>query len=412
MKRILFIGLFISVSLGIFAQNYPFMDMSYNCIQVPGGDSERLNRALLRLNPRSLKQNGLNILHIGGSHVQADIFSNQVRQNLKKRFVNDDVAVFRGYIFPYTVAKTNNPSNYKVTYSGQWNSARNVQRKRAVPLGVGGVAVYTDDPDAQINVALNPPSTPQVNWEFNILRMLGYSLDKSTAVKPVLSYQDNLIEGIPNATGTSYLFFVPKSESEFSLKIVQQENEPHTFVVDGFIISERNTRGLVYHAIGVNGASVPSYLRCENWESELHYLNPDLVIFGIGVNDAAGDNFSKARFIANYNALIERIERVNPNCAYIFITNNDSFRKTGKGRYVVNPNGVVAREAFYELAKQHQGGLWDLFELMGGLGSMQKWQKEGLAASDKIHFKRGGYLYLGDLLYEALMNYNSSYVKE
>ncbi|GHT52738.1 hypothetical protein AGMMS49982_13760 [Bacteroidia bacterium] len=395
--------------MGAFAQgDYPFVDMSYNHIQVPGGDSTRLNQALLRLNPRSLQRDGLTILHIGGSHVQADIISHRVRQNFKDRFSVDDVSVFRGFVFPYKVAKTNNPSNYSVTYSGEWNAARNIQqpKNREVPLGVGGVAVYTKDPAAQINVVLNPPYFHrQVNWEFNILRLLGYSLDKSAKVQPVLSYQDNAIKGIPNLAGTCYQFFVPKSESEFSLKIVQEDSVPHTFVVDGFIISERNTNGLVYHSIGVNGASVPSYLSCENWESELHYLHPDLIIFGIGVNDAVGTNFTKERFIANYNTLIERIERVNPNCAYIFITNNDSYRKV-EGRYEVNKNGLLAREAFYELAKQHQGGLWDLFQLMGGLNSMRKWQNAGLAQPDKIHFKRDGYLYLGDLLYEALMNYN------
>ncbi|GAP72264.1 hypothetical protein SAMD00024442_28_41 [Candidatus Symbiothrix dinenymphae] len=409
MKRKIIFGVLIGLSLGAFAQgDYPFVDMSYNHIQVPDGDSSRLNRAFLRLNPRSLQREGLTILHIGGSHVQADIISHRVRQNFKERFAADEVSVFRGFVFPYTVAKTNNPSNYSVTYSGKWNAARNIQqpKNREVPLGVGGVAVYTNDSAAQINVVLNPPYFHrQVNWEFNILRLLGYSLDKSEKVQPVLSYQDNAIKGIPNLAGTCYQFFVPKSESEFSLKFVQEDSVPHTFVVDGFIISERNTNGLVYHSIGVNGASVPSYLSCENWESELRYLHPDLIIFGIGVNDAVSTNFTKERFIANYNTLIERIERVNPDCAYIFVTNNDSYRKVN-GRYEVNKNGLLAREAFYELAKQHQGGLWDLFQLMGGLTSMRKWQDAGLAQPDKIHFKRDGYLYLGDLLYEALMNYN------
>ncbi|MDR0833849.1 MAG: GDSL-type esterase/lipase family protein [Candidatus Symbiothrix sp.] len=404
MKRIAIIIMFVGLCLEAPAQEYAFMDLSYNHIQVPGGDSTRLNRVFQRMNPDSLQQRGLNILHIGGSHVQADMFSNQVRQKLKDTFVYDGVNVFRGFVFPYTVAKTNNPSNYKVTYSGEWKAARNVQAKRDVPLGVGGIAVYTDDPGARIHVSLNPSFDRFTHWEFNTLRLLAYSLDRSDAVKPVLSYPYQLIEGIPDATGTSYLFYVPKSESEFSIEFVQQDDVPHTFVVDGFV-AEKDTRGLVYHAVGVNGASVPSYLSCENWETELQFLRPDLVIFGIGINDAASANFSKESFIANYNALIERIERVNPDCAYIFITNNDSFRKTGKKRYTVNHNGLIAREAFYELAERHQGGVWDLFELMGGLSSMKQWQDAGLAKVDKIHFTKDGYLFLGDLLYEALMNY-------
>ena len=39
---------------------------------------------------------------------------------------------------------------------------------------------------------------------------------------------------------------------------------------------------------------------------------------------------------------------------------------------------------------------------MGGLKSMEKWQKAGLAQKDKVHFTRAGYRLMGDLLFEAL----------
>jgi len=57
------------------------------------------------------------------------------------------------------------------------------------------------------------------------------------------------------------------------------------------------------------------------------------------------------------------------------------------------------------LAKDHQGGVWDLFSLMGGLSSMRKWQTAGLAQSDKVHFTREGYQLIGDMFYNALVDY-------
>ena len=101
--------------------------------------------------------------------------------------------------------------------------------------------------------------------------------------------------------------------------------------------------------------------------------------------------------------LIKRIRKVSPKTAFIFETNNDSYRKVRKRKYVQHPNGEVARKAFFMLADKHKAGVWDKFSIMGGLGSMAKWEKADLAKKDKVHFKTAGYQLLGDMFYKALM---------
>ncbi|GHT73307.1 hypothetical protein AGMMS50262_04200 [Bacteroidia bacterium] len=410
--RITFLTLFIfTVSLfaqrtkenitEVFVPEYNFMNTRYCDISVPGKDSMRLNHFFSKVDTLvCLGEGRINILHIGGSHVQADIFSNEVRRNLDA--VNADFQPPRGFIFPFSVAKTNNPENYKVTYSGVWSSARNVQKSREIPLGMGGIAVYTNDPEAQINIDLNRDSI--FRWEFDQLRLLGYVEDGSFGVKPVLYHNNDTIEGLWDYVSSTYLFPLPTPDYSFSVGFIQQDSVPHLFVVNGFI-PERETPGIVYHAIGVNGASVPSYLNSEYFEEELRLIQPDLIIFAIGINDATSKDFTVDGFCQNYDRLIEKIERVSPDCAYIFITNNDSFQRISRKKYRVNPRGLIAREAFYRLAEEHQGGVWDLFSLMGGLNSMRKWQNEGLAKKDKVHFTRSGYILIGDLFYNALINY-------
>jgi hypothetical protein len=71
--------------------------------------------------------------------------------------------------------------------------------------------------------------------------------------------------------------------------------------------------------------------------------------------------------------------------------------------YRVNENGDNAREVFRALAEKHNGAVWDLFAIMGGLESMAKWEQEELAKKDKIHFTNKGYALLGDLFFNALM---------
>ena len=88
------------------------------------------------------------------------------------------------------------------------------------------------------------------------------------------------------------------------------------------------------------------------------------------------------------------------------MSNNDSFKRVkGKRykRYEVNTNGLIVEEAFLEMGKQYNAAVWDQFDIMGGLKSMQDWEKAGLAKKDKVHFTNEGYMLLGDLLYNALI---------
>ena len=62
------------------------------------------------------------------------------------------------------------------------------------------------------------------------------------------------------------------------------------------------------------------------------------------------------------------------------------------------------QQAFYEIAAWFDAPLWDLYDIMGGFGSMQDWTGAGLGQSDKIHFTPEGYRLLGDLLFNAIMD--------
>ncbi|MDR1436806.1 MAG: GDSL-type esterase/lipase family protein [Candidatus Symbiothrix sp.] len=381
---------------------YGFIDYSMNKIQIPG-DSSRI-RSFYQKVGRLLNdgEGQINILHIGGSHIQADIFSHQVRRNLEA--INSRFQTPRGFIFPFSVAKTNNPANYKVTYTGKWANVKNVQYNREISVGVGGIAVYTNDPEASIRVTLNTEEYSG-RWRFDRLRLLGYTEEESETgtVEPVLYNGDLPLKASFDFISNSYLFELPESADSFRVAFIQKDTVPHTFILTGFI-PEKETPGIVYHAIGVNGASVPSYLSSEFFEDELPLIMPDLVVFEIGVNDASGSGFKVNSFIQNYNLLIERIKHVLPDCAFIFITNNDTFKRIKKRTYRVNSNGLIAKEAFFKIAEENQGGVWDLFSIMGGMKSMQTWQANGLAQADKIHFTRTGYELLGDLFYNALID--------
>ena len=77
----------------------------------------------------------------------------------------------------------------------------------------------------------------------------------------------------------------------------------------------------------------------------------------------------------------------------------------------MNTNGIIVVQACLEMGKKYNAAVWDQFDIMGGLRSMQDWEKAGLAKNDKIHFTPNGYKLLGDLLYNALIERYIQHVK-
>ena len=86
-----------------------------------------------------------------------------------------------------------------------------------------------------------------------------------------------------------------KAVDSLSFSIAKKQNIESKFSLFGFCF-DNNKHGISYHSIGVNGASVPSYLRCVNLENQLELMPPDLVIFSIGINDAYENDFSKESY--------------------------------------------------------------------------------------------------------------------
>jgi hypothetical protein len=64
-----------------------------------------------------------------------------------------------------------------------------------------------------------------------------------------------------------------------------------------------------------------------------------------------------------------------------------------------------------KMAKEHDAGVWNMYEVMGGLNSVVLWEKNNLVQRDKVHFTREGYLLLGDLFFNALMKNFEDYVQ-
>ena len=146
--------------------SYPFVKWEKNSIQ-PKGSAALFSfyASLDRLMFKGLGR--INVVHFGGSHVQADIISGRLRERLQSFYPGNLGS--RGLLFPYSIAKTNNPGNYIVKHTGNWNYAKNVQASPAVPLGLTGMAVFTSDSGASIRIEF--PAHVKMSSDFNLVRL-------------------------------------------------------------------------------------------------------------------------------------------------------------------------------------------------------------------------------------------------
>ena len=379
----------------------PFAHLERNQIIYPG-DSLAMERFFQKMDSVVFFGEGnLSIMHLGGSHVQAGMFTQQFRDNLLS--ISTDLMGGQYFVFPFSTGGTNNPSHYIVRSSGTWSYCRNAVRKETDKrMGLAGAAITTNDSTARVSILTKEryPSALPPDYDFNKVTVIGFS--ETENVVPVVSYDGTTIQGQYDEWKSTYTFSLPDFTDSICIMF---DSVPGEFTLTGILL-ENDMPGISVHGVGVNGARVSSYLRCDDFERDLNLIRPDLIIFGIGINDAAEMDFEKNNFKRNYNELIKVIKRVNPDCALLFITNNDSYKREKvkkKTRYEVNLNGMIVEEAFMELGKKYNAAVWNQFDIMGGLESMQDWEEAGLAKKDKVHFTNEGYRLLGDLLYNALI---------
>ena len=345
----------------------------------------------------------VNIWHVGGSHVQAGHFSYRLQERLTT--MADSLKGERGFIFPYRIAKTNSDKSFRTSFTGEWLSAMAASTHKDLNprFGIMGIAAQTSDSLATVGIGLN--ISADTLWRFNRFRILGYA--SSPDVRPYLVSGADTLDFVIDTETQSYLFDLPAETDTVTIGFHIPEGQSFTLTGTEPISGRK---GINYYCSGVNGARLTTWLeQCPDLPRDLQLVKPDLAIFAVGINDSAckAVDFKPEVFKENYRRLIRLIREQSPDCAFVFITNNDSYRYISRGM-TYNHNGPTVQKAMFELAKEYGAAVWDVYDIMGGKDSVIKWRNAGLVKSDRLHFTQEGYVLLGDMLYNALVDdYNA-----
>ncbi len=378
-------------------RKYKYIHFSANRFDFPNKESKNFQRFYEKFDSlTNYDGKELFVYHIGGSHIQADMYTNQFRKYIQE--FGPGLKGSRGWVFPYTVCETNGPTNYKFKAIGEWKGIFNTLTKDTSELGMMGIAAVTSDSISNMMVF---STKADQRYFSNKIRVYHNTNVKTYRV----DWEDvnNLQSSRVDEAGGYTEFMLKQPVDTVSVRFVKVLNEANDLRFYGMelLIDEP---GFVYNTIGVNGAGFTKYERCQLFDQHLKQSKPDMFIISIGTNEANVDEFKPEDFERKYSAMVDKVRAINPYCAFLFTVPNDAFMKKRP-----NENVPVLRESIYRIAKKYDAGVWDWFSVMGGFGSSQKWYKDEMMDKLRIHFSRAGYLIQGDLFYEAFLKYLDEY---
>jgi lysophospholipase L1-like esterase len=173
--------------------------------------------------------------------------------------------------------------------------------------------------------------------------------------------------------------------------------------------------GVAVDNYSLRGHSGDGLLRISNplLSQELELTNTRLIIFQYGGNMIPYLTEKKMEWIEDvFYQLFLKYRRAAPQASILVVTPADMATKY-KGEYqsykIIHRLVEVQRKA----ALRAGCAFWDLYETMGGEGSILQWakQKPELAAADFAHFSPAGQRIVGTLLSRAILNEYEVYLK-
>ncbi len=410
------------------------------------------NLALLE-NRRDRK---INIVHIGDSHIQADLMTAKIRTLLQQKFGNGG----RGFVFPHTFAKTNGSSDIRFSSDANWESRRNIYPPDGSLVGLSGIALSSATRDFAVEIIAK-----QTDGEFNTIRVItpenkhnfDFSIDRKTVVTEIevpkkITHKIKSGEALSiiadkynvsiaaikrenglksNAIRAGKTLRIPSNQTQpqrseryeyialeecvsplsheyYSDKPLDRiyiipTQEKETKNLNGFVL-ENNKAGILYHNIGVNGAKLSDYLKYPLFFSQLKSLSPDLIVVSLGTNESF-DKLTDADYRTQLVAFIENIKRENHDAKILVMTPPPSLFQ----RKFVNTFAAAYSKSILDLSPTLDYGVWDLYSQFGGLYGVDNNSKRSLIGGDKVHYTKAGYELQAEMFVDALVKSFEAY---
>ena len=359
------------------------------------------------------------VLHLGDSHIAADRFSGDLREQFQSRFGDAG----RGMLMPGLYLA----DGVKFDRGGEWQVALSTGSV-AGPYGLTGAKLSAHASDAWLRLTTK---TDPFAW-------VEITLQSGPEHGTVQIGLDGEVKQAPMKAAASSWRNIRIDRKAREL-LIRPQGDGQVTVHSVAIGTDRP--GLRYINLGLPGATAMTPL---SWHrdyvaGDLTRLAPDLIVFSYGTDESFDDRLNLRDYEANVSAAIARLRQSAPLAAILIIGPPDIARmpKFASGtarasdvcRALSAPERVdyikrvsagdprlarwhpplnldAVRTTLRRVAAAHQAFFWDWSKLMGGSCGVHAWvhSKPALATNDHIHLTEEGSKRSARLLFRELMN--------
>lgn len=341
-----------------------YVNTDANVIEMNNGDWSALKQ---RFASRLVGDTAvIRVLHIGDSHIQAEFVTNRLRELLQQRYGNAG----RGLISPLRLAGTNQPNDYDVTSpSTAWEQTRLLKYPWPNYPGVTGIAAHATQPTT-------------VTWR---ARGEGHKIKNARFIT------SNGVSSIRlSSLADSVVTTVSAGESVFGA------------------ILDNGQPGVLYSAIGNNGACFTDYLLLRDFARDTRLFAPDLIILSMGTNEGFS-TMTDEEITRSVHDLVNLLRTNNPSSAMLILLPMECQKNRRHGQkplspyYDINVRVRQAKDLINNAARELNVPVWNFYDVAGGDGASDRWLEDKLMNKDHIHLLSAGYRLEAQLLYDALI---------
>ncbi|MDR1886937.1 MAG: hypothetical protein LBQ70_03390 [Prevotellaceae bacterium] len=360
------------------------------CFEDYSANKDGLDNFFRALDSKSTKP--VRVAFFGDSYIEGDIFSADLRSNLQGEYGGKGV----GIVLP-TSQVASFRQTVKHSFSG-WSSRSVIESNDYSKMGISGHYFHPDK-----NARVKYSGVKRQHLEFVEQATLLYYLPEGEAA---FSYRINdereaktvNLKPSPNVAGYD---ITGDSIGSVQFDFLSDNRQLYVY---GFSLQSKS--GVIVDNFSLRGTPGTTLrLLPENILKQTDsILGYDLIILQYGLNVMTAGRTNYSSYQKGMQETVEHLKKCFPKSSILLLSVGDrSMRKNGE--YVTMP-GAPALVSYQQAVCAETGIVfWNLFEAMGGSGSMVEMvkTKPPRANKDYTHLNFEGGKYLGEILFKAIV---------
>ncbi|WP_212905611.1 hypothetical protein [Capnocytophaga stomatis] len=289
------------------------------------------------------------------------------------------------------------------SYSNNWRTQSFVNVKNPQrPFGVSGRVSFVKDSTAVTWLEYKASGQKHVTEIYSPVLFYGSSENKKASVE--ISYSGDttkVVKPLVTDKKLNALNLSDKNVKGLKIRFIESDSIPFYGINSGdkkgVHIDNFSSRGNSGLPLSLLNASLMQ-------EFEKHLGGYDLIVLHFGANVLNYGKLDYSWYVRGMSKVVNQIKVCFPKASVLIVSSAD---KSTKYEMEMKTDLAVVPlvEAQQKYAEETQSGFINLYELMGGNGSMVKWveAEPSLATKDYTHFNIRGSKKVAELIYNELM---------